>query len=223
MKTRNLAAAALALGLSACSAEFSPVGIFAVCANPVPDATALTCTYAATCDAVLAGTPVLDVSPNGAQLDFRLPVQIDNALVNNADPLNGRINTNNAVISSFEMTYQGVTLQSWTVPVTVTVPAAGSASAVLRLIPLQYFPTILPPGASTVQMTVRVRGHGTLGSQDSFTTAWFSVPVSVCSGCLSRDPCPAPTVFQASCPPAAAGAQWSGQTSTPLCGSPAAP
>ncbi len=215
MKIRTLAAAAAALGLSACSAEFSGVGIYAICAPPAPDATTGACLYPATCDAVFAGTPVLDVTT--AQLDFRLPVQIDNQLVDNSSTADGRVNTNDAFIQSFEMKYSGATVEPWTVADSVTVPAAGSSGALLRLIPVAYFGALVPPGAATLSLVVSVRGHGILGSQDSFTTAWFQVPVEVCAGCLDANFCPSGQVFAGSCPPAAPGATSPGQSASILC------
>jgi hypothetical protein len=214
MKIRNLAAIVAAAGLSACAAEFNGVSIYAMCAPPTPDADGA-CLYPATCDAVFAGTPVLDVAT--AQLDFRMPVEIQNVLENNASTADGRINTNDAFIQSFEMTYTGASVASWTVPAAVTVPAAGSAGALLRLIPTQYFTALLPPGAASATVLVNVRAHGVFTSQNGFTSAWFQVPVAVCSGCLSGDPCAAGTVFTASCPSAAPGATSPGQTAASLC------
>ena len=215
MKTRTLAAAAIALGLSACAAEFSPVGIFEICKPPDPDTANGSCLYPATCDAGLAGTPVLDVTT--AQLDFRLPVQIDNLLLDNSLAADGRINTNTAHIQSFEMTYSGAALAPWNVPAAITVPTAGSSGAVLRLIPVAYFPTLAPAGTASTNIVVNVRGHGVLDSQGSFTTAWFKVPVTVCSGCLASSfACTAPA-FLVTCPPAATVGGQPGQTATLAC------
>jgi hypothetical protein len=215
MKTRTLAAAALALGLSACAAEFSPVGIFAICSPPDPDTTTGKCLYPATCDTVFGGTPVLDVLT--AQLDFRLPVQIDNALVDNSSLVDGRINTNNANIQSFEMTYTGAALAPWSAGAAITVPTAGSSGAVLRLIPVAYFPALAPLGSATTNIVVNVRAHGILTSQDSFTTAWFKIPVAVCAGCLASSFTCTPPAVLVTCPSAAAPGLPPGQTATPAC------
>jgi len=215
MKTRTLAAAAIALGLSACSAEFSPVGIFQICKPPDPDTANGSCLYPATCEAGLAGTPVLDVTT--AQLDFRLPVQIDNALLDNSLAADGRINTNNAHIQSFEMTYTGVALAPWSVGAATTVPTAGSAGAVLRLIPVAYFTSLATAGSAFTNIVVNVRAHGVLDSQDSFTTAWFKIPVSVCSGCLATSFTCADLAVLVTCPPAATVGGQPGQTATLAC------
>jgi hypothetical protein len=215
MKTRTLATAAAALALSACAAEFSAVGIHAICAPPNPDATTGACLYPATCDAVLAGTPVLDVTT--ARLDFRLPVQINNLLVDNSNAADGRINTNDAYIQSFEMTYAGASLAPWSVAAAITVPTAGSSGAVLRLIQAASFPALAPAGSATSNIVVNVRAHGVLASQDSFTTAWFSVPVTVCAGCLASAFACTPPAILVTCPSAAAPGVAPGQTATPAC------
>lgn len=221
MKTRTLAATIAALGLSACSAEFSPIAIQSICAPPAPDSASGGCLYPATCDAAFAGNAVLDVTT--AQFDFRLPFQINNALTDNSSELGRRINTNDAFITSFEMTYPGSGLEPWTVAQSVTVPTAGSAGTVLRLIPFAYFASLVPSGASTVSLNVSVRARGNLASQDSFTTAWFQVPVTICAGCLDFNVCGTGKVLVASCPPSAVDAISPGQSAALLCTDVAAP
>jgi hypothetical protein len=215
MKIRTLAAAALALGLSACSAEFSPVGIYAICSAPAPDTTNGSCLYPATCDTVFAGTPVLDATV--AEVDFRLPVQINNLLTDNSSTADGRINTNDAYIQYFDMTYAGAPLDPWTIAASITVPTNGSSGAVLRLIPVEYFPKVVPPGASTLSILVNVRARGVLASQSSFTTAWFQVPVSVCAGCLASSFTCATGAVLASCPSAKRFGAPPGQTANLAC------
>lgn len=207
MTTRALATATatLAIALAGCPVDFSGVSIAGVCSPPTPDATTLACEYPATCGTYFAGTPVLDAGTAGQAIDFRLPVEIDNQLPNNADSASGRVNTNDAQITSFEVMYTGVTLPTWNVPATVTVKAAGTAGALLRLIPVQYFASIVPPADTTRQMVVSVRAHGVLTSQDAFTTAWIQVPVEVCNGCLASVTwCPTGKTFAAACPSAPA-------------------
>lgn len=215
MTIRTLATAALALGLSACSAEFAPVYIYAICTPPDPDTTNGSCLYPAECETVFAGTPVLDVTT--AQVDFRMPVQISNLLTDNSSAVDGRVNTNDAFIESFEMTYAGATLEPWTVAASITVPTSGSSGAVLRLIPVAYFPALVPPAASTTNLVVNVRARGILTSQDSFTTAWFQVPVAVCAGCLATSFTCAPGSALVTCPQAAVFGAPPGQTATADC------
>jgi hypothetical protein len=190
------------------------VSIYAICAPPNPDTTSGSCLYPATCDAAFAGTPVLDVTT--AQLDFRLPVQINNSLPNNSNAGNGQINTNDAFIQSFELNFTGPSLPPWTVSQVLTVPADGSSGALLRLIPTAYFPSLVPPGAGRLSIVVNVRGRGILTSQAPFTTAWFQVPVEVCAGCLAGTICP-PGSLLATCPSSANGQTSPGQSATFAC------
>jgi hypothetical protein len=213
MKIRTLAATALATALAGCSAEFSGVAIYEICSPPDPEATSGSCLYPATCSAQFGGTPKLDVLT--AALPFRLPVQINNTLPDNSDPANGRINTNNAVIETLELTYTGVALDPVTVPTSIRVGTNGSSGALLELIPVAYFPSLVPAGAATTSLVVNVRGRGVLDSQSSFTTAWFQVPVQICAGCLAGS-CPPGTVV-ASCPGTAPGATSPGQSASVTC------
>jgi len=215
MNIRTLAAAVLALGLSACAADYSAVAIYAICAPPAPDSAGGGCLYPATCDATFAGTPLLDATT--AQVDFRLPFQINNTLENNANQATGLVNTNDAFIQSFDVTYAGASLAPWTVSAAITVPAGGSSGALIPLIPEQYFASLVPPGSSTLNLVLSVRGHGVLGSQSSISTAWFQVPVRVCAGCLDVNFCPAGEVFVTSCPPPGPGATSPGQSASVLC------
>jgi hypothetical protein len=159
------------------------------------------------------GTPVLDVAT--AQIDFRLPVQINNTLLDNSS--GGQINTNSAYIQSLEMTYIGTAIQQRTRDLSITVPASGSSGAVLPLIRVQDFPALAPPGGATTNIVVNVRAHGILASQDAFTTAWFQVPVSVCAGCLASNFTCTPPAFLVTCPSAATPGVQPGQTATPAC------
>jgi hypothetical protein len=184
MKIRTLAAAALALGLSACAAQSSAVSIYALCVPPAPDTTSGACLYPATCDATLAGTPKLDART--AKLDFRLPIQLNNLLTDNSSKADGRVNTNDAFVQSLEITYSNAGVSPWNPLVAVTVPTAGSAGTLFPLIRVQDFPALMPSSpAGTANVVVNVRAHGVLASQDAFTTAWFPIPVEVCDGCLS--------------------------------------
>jgi hypothetical protein len=217
MKTRNLAAAALALGLSACAAQSSAVSIYSLCSPPAPDASGA-CLYPATCDATLTGTPMLDAET--AKLDFRLPVEFRNLLTDNSSAANGRVNTNDAFVQSLEITYSGGgSAPPWNPSVTtVAIPTAGSASALLSLIPVTSFAALAPSSpAGTAHVVVNVRAHGVLASQDAFTTAWFQIPVDVCIGCLQQMLTCAVGSFPAYCPRAAVGETSVGQTASGAC------
>ena len=113
MKTRNLAAALLALGLSACAAEYSAVGIQAICAPPTPTRVRRLRLPRHLRRRLRRDAPCSTWPPPSST--FRLPFQINNLLVNNATASADAINTNDAFIQSFEITYAGASLEPWNV------------------------------------------------------------------------------------------------------------
>ena len=122
------------------------MGIYAICSPPDPDTTTGACLYPATCDATFAGTPVLDVTT--AQLDFRLPFQINNALAGQLERRRTAASTPTTPSSSPSRSpTPGASLAPWNVAAAITVPTAGSSGALLRLIPVQYFPALAPAGS----------------------------------------------------------------------------
>lgn len=187
MKTRFLALAAVAL-LASCANESYPVALHAICSPPEPESGG-GCLYDATCPATLAGTAYLDASPASHPFpnDFELPIQINNGMPNNADATTGRTNTNDAFIQAIDLEFHGVGLAPVSLPVSFTIPAAGSTSPVLSLVPYAYFPALqasVGGGGAFLEIVVSVRGRGITGAQLKFTTPWFQVPVRVCDGCI---------------------------------------
>lgn len=214
MKTHHRIVPALLLALSGCAAaEFSAVSFDSICTAPAPDSTTFACVYAATCESTLVGRPVLDAAT--AQVNFRLPIQIDNALTDNTT--SAGLNTNGAIIQDLEITYGGGPyVAPWTTRVNIRIPTSGTTVYEVPLIPVQYFSTLKPSTpAAVTDLLVNVRAHGIFDSQNSFTTAWFAIPVNVCNGCLSAPYCLTGTLV--SCPAAAAGAVSPGQTASWAC------
>jgi len=186
---RLIALAALAF-LGSCSAPYSGVTIFEVCAFPTPTAGA--CVFSPTCANTLAGPAFLDVAT--APQDFVLPIQFNNQLASSANEANGTVDANTAYIESIQIEYSGANgLAPVTVPVTITVPSAGATSQVIPLIPQSDFAKLpVAPGAST-NVVMSLKATGRFLSQQSFTTQSFQIPVTVCSGCLAFNPCPPST------------------------------
>ena len=175
MKTRTLAAAALALGLSACSAEFSPVTIFAICAPPRPRRRERVLPLPGTVRRVLRGHA-------GARRDDR-PGRLPDA---GADRQRAR--------RQLERRGRPHQHQRRLHPVLRDDLLRRDARAVERpgghhradgrLVgrgPSPHPGGLLPGtsaagSAATTTIVVNVRAHGVLASQDSFTTAWFTGP-----------------------------------------------
>jgi hypothetical protein len=217
MKKLSKAAAALALLLGSCSAPYSPVQLFQVCAFPTPSGGS--CTYSATCSLFLAGPALLDVTASVAnpayQGPFMLAIQINNELASSASATNGTVNANDAYVQTFEVSFSGTNLSSISVPVTVTVPAGGSATYVVPLIPASYFASLPVAAGSYTHIVLDVKATGTFLSQESFTTQTLQIPVYLCSDCLLNNP-------TSECAGAAPTGLCPGdgyfQTNTPSCG-----
>jgi hypothetical protein len=192
MNTRALAlATALAgIALGACSAatESVELGFTAIC-FPTKD-----CTFAATCDQQLMGSPAIDVS---VARSLWVAVQMDNRLPNNADATVGRVNTNDAHVTSFEITYTDFPLSSVVQLTQQRIPAAGTTTVQLYVVPPQALP-IAAPAAST-QSVAHVRAKGYYDNGSSFETGEFPVAFRYCSGCVGSISCPAGTAPVVTC------------------------
>jgi len=210
MKTRSIAAAAALVLLGSCSAPYSGVTIFQICAFPAPDATTGDCLYEATCANSLVGPSFLDVT--GAGYDFVLPIQFNNQLTSSANTSNGTVNANDAYVESVYITYSGANVNPVTVPVSLTVPAAGSITGVIPLIPSSYFASLPVSATSLTEVVLTVKASGKFLSQETFTTQTFQIPVLICAGCsaTAANVCPSGKTLTGVCPQL-------GQTATVNC------
>jgi hypothetical protein len=197
MNTRALATSALLAGiaLGACTPanETTGVALSAICS--VTD----DCKFAAKCDTQYIGAVVFDRS---VAKQLWLPVQVNNALPNNADPSIGRLNTNDAHITSLEMTYERFALASASIAVSYTIPAGGQATVGIYVVPPQA-DLLTAPGAQ-VQSIARVVAKGYFEDGGSFETGEFLVPFTFCDACITYR-CAAGEVAVASCPPGSLG------------------
>jgi hypothetical protein len=181
------------------------------CAPPDPDPVTFACTYPARCAAPFDGAPQVDVRV--AQVDLRIPFQVDSTLAGGAasGPASG-----DARLELLEVSYPGASLFSWTASLAATVPAGGSTTVLLPLVRPQDFDRLVPAGASTGSVMVRVRVRGTTGAGAPFATDTFSLPVAACAGCLADPPCPAGQRF-VSCPWSDPEGASPGQSAAVLC------
>lgn len=209
------AAAAFTFLLGSCSAPYNSVQLFQVCAFPTPSGGA--CTYSATCTNSLAGEAYLDVTgalANGSPA-FRLALQINNLTPSSTNTANGTVNVNDAYVQTIEVSYPGTSLAAISLPVAITVPAAGSTTYETPLIPASYFASLagaVSSGANVV-LVLNVKATGVFTWQQSFTTQTFQIPVVLCSGCANPSAeCGSNQTLQGVCP---GGGEY--QTNSPLC------
>lgn len=192
MSSRPLALAAIlaVAPLAACTGvnESASVAISAVCA--ITD----DCTFAATCDAQYIGDYVFDRS---LASQFWVPVQVNNRVLNNADPTSGRVNTYDAHITSFEIAYDNFGLTGASKAVNYTVPANGTAAVGLYVVPPQ---AAAVPGTGTQASVARIVAKGYFEDGSTFETGEFPLAFTSCSGCLaSTFTCTAPATVVVAC------------------------
>jgi hypothetical protein len=195
MTKSALAIAALLAGLSlgACTSDNESIGLSVSTICAPTDA----CTFQAKCDAQYIGEIVFDVAAARRQTLF---VQVNNALPNNADLANGRLNTNDAHLTSFELTYSGFALASSLDLVDYSVPANGTAVVGLDLVPVQTLALTGPAAGGYSQAVAQVVAKGHLDDGSSFETGKFPVAFTVCNGCLAAAyACTGTDVFELTC------------------------
>jgi hypothetical protein len=166
------------------------------------------CTFSATCSEVLlTGTLWVDLQATPVLV---FPIQINNQRLDNADIESGRVNTNNAVIDRFEMTYQvnGSAIAAAVSAQTIVVPAAGSTVAGVTLIPAGSALAGLPSGT---WVSVQLKVHGSYQDGTEFDTGEHPIPVILQNGLFTGYACADPEqTVKSVCPNA-------GQTANVVC------
>lgn len=208
MKTRLVALAALALAASACTVDnHASVQIVAICAPPED---ASDCGTDGTCARSLASdrSVVYTIDSSGFTNSLQMFMQVNNQTLNNADAATGRANTNDFVIEDYVVAFGGVgAIPSMTIPAgAFTVPAEGSNTPIVRLIPeaaMEYIITNLPPftdGDPPTVATVDLRLRGRFVNGDRLETGVFRAAVEVRNAFFPGFACPAGEVVIAICP-----------------------
>jgi len=187
------------VGVAGCTVQnLGTVEVAAMCA-PTQN-----CEFTPTCaNSDALGAPVVDFL--NSDYTFLYPFQFNNERVNNSSSgTTGGVtdtNTNDATIEQFLMTYEapGYNLPSATSPQFATVPAAGSTTVVVILIPQAAglaLTAALPATQTEVIVHFRASGHFADGA--TFETGEYLVPVTVSHEGLYA-PCPGGTLVSA-CP-----------------------
>jgi len=184
MKTR-LAALALATLALACADNGASIEPFAICAPPEEE-----CVFSSECDLQFIGRLALDqaVSPQ-----LWIFIQVNNQLPVNGDLSAGRVNTNDAFVTEYEVEYEGAASGSSMGRLQSVVPASGSA----------VISVFLQPPPATGEVVAKLRLKGNYADQSDFETAEFEIPITVCQGCLGFPGCPVGEVLTSVCPPTA--------------------
>jgi hypothetical protein len=201
MNARTLAP--LALLLAGCGVDnFASIQLFEICFPPAPDTTTGVCIYPAKCDNSLLGRPLV-VVPGATQLE--VPIQVNNQLKSDADPSTGRVNTNDAHIEKYTISYgvPGVGVAGAVSLANDTVPADGNTVVLVEVLSSAAITALgasaLPAGTTTI--VAKVVASGRYDNGTTFETGAYKVAVDVCKGCATAPVvCSGTTVLFGACP-----------------------
>jgi hypothetical protein len=181
MHPRTLAPLALLLAAGCGVDNFASVQFLEICFPPAPTSGA--CIYPATCANTLLGRPRVDV---GLAYNFETTIQLNNQLTSNADSSTGRVNTHDAHIEKYTITYDvpGAALPGSVSLANDTVRAAGSTTVLVEVLPnvtVTQLAAIAPATLTTI--VAKVVASGRYDSGDTFETGPYKVALDICSGC----------------------------------------
>ncbi len=166
-------------GAAGCAPDRMVLEPFCICT--MPD----TCEFADTCDACLIGTPAFNP---GLGYPLTLAIQLNNQSPNNEDLTVGRLNTNDAHVTGYTVTYTGGGPGSMTLYSGNQVVTAGASNVV--------WIAVAPAGAPAGRYTAEVSFIGYYDNGREFETEPFPVGLDVnpayvfgCSG-TDVDVCP---------------------------------
>ncbi len=186
MKTPLSLCALAVLALAACAKNNASIEIAAVCAPPDD---AQKCSFSSTCDAETIGRIRLDVAVTNYLWLF---IQVNNQTPNNAKSDTGRVNTNDAWVHEYTVTFDGISLPDAqaTILGSAYVPAAGSAVISVTPITEALGNTLagqIPAGGAR-DVVGHLRLRGVYGDTTEFETGDFDIPIRLCSGCIGPGP-----------------------------------
>ncbi len=190
MKARSLASwVVLVLGLFGCTVQNrSSIELTELCMFPD------TCVFSGgTCGQVLLHKPWVDVSVTD---QFVLYVQANNQLPNNENIDIGQVNTNDANVEEYEVTYSGapVSIPASRLQANGQVPAGGSTVLkVWPVIPGSGAAGLLDQAAAAAGGFVDVVAHlvarGKYVNGSTFETGEFDIAFTACDGCFAIAGC----------------------------------
>lgn len=184
MKTRALLLALPAVLLGSCRDNRVSVDIQQIC-YPTAE-----CSFGATCDKVVLGTPLLDVASLTANAPGVLVLQLENQMPDNTNTATGRLNSNDAHIDQAAIEYEGGGLSRDVFNVgNHRIPAGGTATLGIEVVRWQNgtpLRTAYGAGLRSIVAKIRLRGYTDDGAR--FETGEFPATLDLCSGCVSACP-----------------------------------
>jgi hypothetical protein len=215
MKQLAAITCALALAASGCVSNRATVEMFALCAPP--DDAAKCGMSGGKCDAYLASArPFVFLTVGAAANGFEMFTEVHNQAPNNADPSAGRANTNDAIVTGYELDFSSELYNrtNYFFPANFGVPAGGGFVPVIKYIPDEVamdMRTVFGAQGATapipVTVTVRLKGHLLDGVE--FTTGDFLITIDVWNTAFLGYTCPKlGDVVSAVCPAVGQTSSW---------------
>ncbi len=186
MNTRALLALGLALAASACTSATPPLAVAGICGPP--DDPVACVPPAGTCASFQNGhlfAYATVTTATGSYGNFlTAAAEIDNRAADNSDPSVGRVNTNDATITSAKVSYSGLAVPAVeSLGLFTPVRANGTATLFLPIISSTTMAAIsaqMTTGAlASVELVARVTLVGHLGDGTGFEVEPYDVPVIV--------------------------------------------
>jgi hypothetical protein len=141
---------------------------------------------------------------------MELPIQMNNQLKSNADASTGRVNTNDAHVEQYTITYgvPGFALPGSVALTNDTVPAEGNTVVLVEVLPNVTVTQLLVLATATpTTIVAEVVASGRYDNGNTFETGAYRIALDVCNGCLGIDVTTlcvssgtTPTVFAGGCP-----------------------
>jgi hypothetical protein len=132
------------------------------------------------------------------------PIQWNNQNPNNADASSGRVNTRDAMIEQFNIHYTGLAVPDGLIRQSILIPAGGSQTAGVYLIPgdtAVIIAAALATRPGFTEIVAEVKARGRYGDGTTFVTGTKKIPVDVCVGCYGAPPaCPTAGDVLVCCP-----------------------
>jgi hypothetical protein len=165
-----------------------------------------------TCDAFIASARPFVFLRNSAGFanGLELFTEVRNQLPRNDDDTAGRVNTNDAIITGYELDFETVnyTREGYFYPANFPVAAGGTFTPVIKFIPeeigvlmsarIAEAVGVTDPGPFTALVGVRLVGHLLDGHE--FETGTFTIAVDVFNTTHPGHACPPGEIFVGACP-----------------------
>jgi hypothetical protein len=208
MRTRLLVTLALSACFFGCAKNATSIEIESICANPDPTPG---CLYSDKCDIGELSKIWVDLALSEQSISLGraylvIPMQVQNQLIDDTDASSGHTNTHDAVITEARLSYEATGFNLNDVVAHIGsdwISAATTQIVFVPIIPKNVGDAMITSGvfgATTLEVTVKLRLAGHYKDETSFETAEHAVYVDVINGGFAYPACPTAGTTMYGCP-----------------------